>query len=648
MKLVPFAACLAVSSILSPAVLAQEPMTEPVVVTAARFPEQQTDVIGRVLIVTRDDIAASGAMNLPDVLRRTTGVQVRGLYGGFATDTALDMRGFGEGSAQRVLVLLNGRRLNPIDSASVDWSQIPLEHIDRVEILQGSGAVLYGDNAVGGVINIITSTEPRGGQVVLGYGSFDTRQASVTHSGAHGRLSHALTVDHRKTRGWRDNAEQELNNFAGNLEYALEGGRIGLEVGTSRTLLGMPGTLTREQYVRDPRQAETADSYGTRRSEFVRPTLAYRLADGLELAAEASYGENESEAWFSSFWSNGYQERSTRSVAFTPRLQWEHGLAGLPSRTVFGIDWYDGRMAADSANSPGGAVTRAVRIDQTSRAFYVQNRTELTERLDIGVGLRRQELDQRARDDAGNRRANDHAESVWEAGAGYRLREDLRLFTRFGKTFRFANLDELTTFTGLVSAPISPETGRFLDIGTEWRGARHRLNVTAYVLHMKDEIAYNASTFENENLDRTRHRGVTVDGYFDFSPQWRLAGGIEWQRATFASGDNRGKRIPLTSEWKGNTTLTWFAPSGWSVATTATWTGSRYFGGDNANSQRKLSDDTVVDVVVARDFDDWTVTARALNLFDRTYSPLAYNYGFGESYYPQDGRSFFVDVRRRF
>lgn len=648
MKPVSLAALVAASSILSPVAIAQESVTDPVVVTAARFPEQQTDVIGRVLVVTREDIAASGALSLPDVLRRTTGIQVRGLYGGFATDTALDMRGFGEGSAQRVLVLLNGRRLNPIDSASVDWAQIPLEHIDRVEILQGSGAVLYGDNAVGGVINIITSTEPRGGQVVLGYGSFDTRQATLTHSGALGRLSHSLTVDHRKTRGWRDNAAQELNNFAGNLEYALDHGRIGLELGTSRTLLSLPGTLTHEQYKQNPRQAETSDSYGRRKSNFVRPTFEYTLAEGLEFAAEASYGESESQAWFSNFWSSGYQDRSTRSLAFTPRVQWEHDLAGLPSRTVFGFDWYDGRMAADSANTPGGAVTRAVNIEQTSSALYVQNRTELTERLDIGAGLRRQVLDQSARDDSGNRRANDHTESVWEAGVGYRLRDDLRVFTRFGKTFRFANLDELTTFTGLVSAPIRPETGRFLDIGAEWRGAWHRLNVTAYTLHMEDEIAYNALTFENENLDRTRHRGVTVDGYFDFSPQWRLAGGVEWQRATFSAGENRGKRIPLTSEWKGNATLSYFAPSGWTVATTATWTGSRYFGGDAANVQRKLSDDTVVDVVISRDFDDWTLTARANNVFDRKYSPLAYNYGFGESYYPQDGRSFFVDVRRRF
>ena len=83
------------------------------------------------------------------------GVVVRDFYGTGKT-ASVDIRGFGETAPLNVLVLVDGRRVNEIDLSGTDWTQIPIDQIERIEIVRGAGSVLYGDNAVGGVINIIT------------------------------------------------------------------------------------------------------------------------------------------------------------------------------------------------------------------------------------------------------------------------------------------------------------------------------------------------------------------------------------------------------------------------------------------------------------------------------------------------------------
>ena len=110
-------------------------------------------------------------------------MQLTSLFGGVnGVKTSVDLRGFGAFATSNTLVLINGRRLNDIDMAGVDFSTIPRDSIERIEITRGnSGAVLYGDNAVGGVINIVLKNGVGGPPVAIrgeaGVGSFNQRMA---------------------------------------------------------------------------------------------------------------------------------------------------------------------------------------------------------------------------------------------------------------------------------------------------------------------------------------------------------------------------------------------------------------------------------------------------------------------------------------
>src|SRR4051812_2951831 len=137
-------------------------------------------------VITAEDIAHSPAQSIQEIITQTPGVQLTSLFGGVnGVGTTVDLRGFGAFATANSLVLINGRRLNDIDMAGVDLSTIPRDSIERIEITRGnSGAVLYGDNAVGGVINIVTKTGIGGPPVAIraegGVGSFNQRLASVS------------------------------------------------------------------------------------------------------------------------------------------------------------------------------------------------------------------------------------------------------------------------------------------------------------------------------------------------------------------------------------------------------------------------------------------------------------------------------------
>ena len=128
---------------------------ETVVVTGTRTHQSIERVPANVTVIDEEGIRNSNAKTVVDLLRYEEGIVVRDVLGTGKT-AQVDLRGFGETGPYNTLVLVDGRRVNEIDLSGVDWTQIPLEQIERIEIVRGTGTVLYGDNAVGGVINIIT------------------------------------------------------------------------------------------------------------------------------------------------------------------------------------------------------------------------------------------------------------------------------------------------------------------------------------------------------------------------------------------------------------------------------------------------------------------------------------------------------------
>jgi iron complex outermembrane recepter protein len=619
-----------------------------IVVTATRFLEADRTVPAHVSTLTRADIAATPASSLPDLLATRAGIDVRSLYGNQATDASVALRGFGENASLRTLILVDGRRLDQLEFTAPNWASIPLDSIEKIEIVRGSGSVLYGDQAVAGVINIVTRRgRENSADIALTLGSFDTKALSASLSRNDAPLRYALSLRHTESDEYRRNNAQR--NTAGSARIARDfvQGEVYAELGASELHYGLPGAVTAAQYRSNPRAAETTDSWFERDNLYLRPGVRWQLAPGLELAAELGVEQSRNRAWISNWVS--YRDVAVDQLSFTPRLKWAHGLGSLPSTTVIGFDWTDARLDQDQAGSPGSAVTKRVALDRSGGGLYLHNTTEATQTLAFTLGARQQRIETRAKDSASALRVTDTAEqTAAEFGAIWRPAAMWKLFAKASRTFRYPVLDELTTWGGFAVPAPQPETGRGVDLGAEWRAGGHSVQAAFYDLKMEDEIAYNLFTGQNENLQKTRHRGVEIDSRWKLAADWRFDLSWSGREATFRNGPDAGNTIPLVPESRWTARLAWTGGIWGDHALQANHVGKRYFGGDTANALARLPAYTTLDWQSRWQVQRWEVGLRVANLTDRKYASVAFDYGFGAGYYPANPRGAYLTARYRF
>ena len=176
--------------LICPAAAAQdEPVT--LVVTASRILQDIKSAPVSIALITRDEIEAMGAMELSEVLNGVEGVTAAD-YGPFGSQMKVKLRG---SNAEQVLVLIDGKPVNSARQGDVDLSTIPLAMVDRIEIIKGPASALYGADALGGVVNIITKGGREGGQLRLAIGGHDTVSLGFAYRGRSGPWAGALGSD---------------------------------------------------------------------------------------------------------------------------------------------------------------------------------------------------------------------------------------------------------------------------------------------------------------------------------------------------------------------------------------------------------------------------------------------------------------------
>ncbi len=650
-RLTPLAAALSVA-VAAPALGQQATPAEldTVIVSASRFSEPDPNVPANISVITRDDINNTPAYDLPSMLKGSAGVDVRALYGSLGIDSTVDIRGFGEAAGSNTLILLDGQRLNPIDLGSVSWSAIPLDSVQRIEILRGAGTVMFGDKATGGVVNIITdkSGAPRAG-ITVGLGSYDTQ--TVSANGAIGNETGYVTAfaGYAHTDGWRQNAHAEQAALSGRGALYVGNGETFLDYAAYDNRSGLPGYLLQPAYLANPQSSTTPRDSQNSSGYRLRPGIALPLTNTLRLEAEVSYDRQDQNANYVSFGSKAQRVRDNWSV--TPRLRWQHGLGTLKSETVAGIDYYSGEVDASYTTS----ATQAAK--QTSTGAYIQNVTEWVAGLASTVGFRSQRVDQSASQDAYNGSfgpqpamsgSADYTRNAWDLGFSY-AGDGWRAYVRGGTTFRFANTDELFGYDPFTGNPtfagnLKPQTGTLGEIGGSFRAGPVTARAAIYRIDLEDEIVYDGALFSNVNLDKTRRQGVELESDWRIVPSLLLRLTYTYADSTFRSGPYSGNQIPLVPTNKASGRLTWEGGQAGTYTAVVNHVGSQYYSGDFANALDKLPAYTTADFMASWNFKPWSVTARLLNAFNKVYSPYAGYSAFQSDYYyyPADGRTFLM------
>jgi len=224
-----------------------------IVITPTRGPRMLKDLPTNVSVITREEIVESGALNLGEVLKNRLAVGIR-RYGTLGAQSEIALRGC---SAYQTLVMVDGRPVNSISDGIADLSQFPVDNIERIEVVRGPASALYGANALGGVVNIITREAKEEKLTVdgnFGLGSFGTQIARLNFGTKNINIKAYFTISNNTSDGWRENSKYDNHNLTGRLAY--NAGKIGnfeLRGGYYRGNLGLPGEA---KYKIDPSTLE--------------------------------------------------------------------------------------------------------------------------------------------------------------------------------------------------------------------------------------------------------------------------------------------------------------------------------------------------------------------------------------------------------
>ncbi|MEZ9232049.1 TonB-dependent receptor [Vibrio amylolyticus] len=615
---------------------AEQQVDETMVVMArSDFNNSIDDLPSNVTVITSKDIAASGAKSLDTLLRSRAGIQISDTNSG----PAFSLRGFSGGqAANNTLILVDGRRLNKQDLSAPQVSSILISQIDRVEILSGSAGVLYGDQAVGGVINIITKGGSEdGGNLSASAGSFNSFSGNVDVSKqVTDQWNLFLSASQDNSDNYRDHNARETGALLGRASYAQDATEFFAEASYYDNNREYAGSLTKEQYEQDPTQASSANptDYSHEITKALRAGYKRGLSESWLLGADVIYDNTSGSgsAWGSS------TDSASKQLFGSVKLENQFSNNSGTGNVLLGLEGADRDHSYKSSSTDRSN-------EQQNVSVFGQLNFPLLEKLTLTTGARYSAVEDRLYDKAiyPNTEKLSEAQDAYELGVNYRINEVQRVYFRGETNFRFAKIDE-QAYTSPGVLGLKPQTGKSIEAGWGISEYNYNIKVDVYNLQLEDEIVFDSSAptpdgglfaGANVNADASERNGVTVSGDFYATEDILLGAEYSLIDAEFSTGANKGKELPWVARHTGRAFATYDITYNWQLFVEGVYTGSRYKDGDTSNSLDKLPAYWLGNIAVNFTKDAWSAGLRVDNAFDEKYASNANNWG---AYYPGDGR----------
>jgi outer membrane receptor protein involved in Fe transport len=662
-------------------VLAPAGVLETLTVTPARSEMRLGDVPASMSVLTRQQIQQSPAVLADDVLRKLPSFSLFRRTSSIAahpTAQGVSLRGIGPSGVSRTLVLLDGIPFNDPFGGWVYWSRIPLEQADRVEVVDGASSSLYGNYALGGVVNIVSApATPRTLSVKAQYGSLNSRNLEGLGSHVRGRLGVTVDAGLFQTDGYAPVVE---SNPAGVAERGRVDNNVSLDTARVNVRLDLRASdrlrgVVRAGYFQEERDngkhstftgdSEENDTKWTSASAGV--TL--RLSDRSEVEGTFSLGVGTLRSNFLAVPAStpprniGRMTLNQRvpTTSYSGMVQWRTS-AGDRHVVTIGGDWrwVDGDSEEDALDAVTGTTVTLRRVSggtQRGLGAFAQHIFTATSALTITTGVR---VDGWKNYDAHNHEhtvatgaptANHNPalpsrnDTVFSPriAAIYRVADRVSLWGNVGTGFRAPTLNELYrqfrvgTVLTLANNQLGPERLRGGELGIQitplralaWRTTWFDNRITDPVSNVTLSAAGANVTQQRQNLGGTRVSGIQTSAEYRVGSAWRFSGAYIHQRSRVTDNPANvalvGKALPQVPRHRGSVQVSFSDPR-FFTASVEVLTMSRQFD-DDLNTRAVpgitaagLPKYTVVSVSLAR-----TITRRlelfggVQNLFDREY-----------------------------
>ncbi|WP_418178939.1 TonB-dependent receptor plug domain-containing protein [Aliarcobacter lanthieri] len=452
-------------------------------------------------IYTKNDIEQSQSKDIYDFLASQTSVNVMPNFGNKFTQS-LDIRGYGlENGNQNLVVTVNGRRLNNIDNVPQLLSAIPLESIEKIEILKGSGSVVYGDGANAGVINIIT--DKKNSNYIKTYLGNNTSKAGVVSLGYGNEYIIANAyVDYNSTDGSIEDINgNEEENYIKNKNFSLVFTPTeSLELSLGRTYANMNTKYGNSISLKDFNDNPNKTSGLTQQyfSSYVT-TIGVRYDFNPNFWVDANFSDEDKISKFVDFNSESKYNYKT----FSSTVNYKDDIF----RAVVGVDGFDGDKKENSNTTT-----------KKNKAAFTSVELSPTEDLTLSTGFRRENIEYEYNPQGDKSLKKDNYLNAYDIGLNYILTENQSVFANYNRSFQAPNIDmffakDYTNFP-LVSVKfndfIEPTKVHNYTVGYNNIQKNNKLKVSLFRANLTNEMFTDPTTWESTNIDKSYKYGLEI------------------------------------------------------------------------------------------------------------------------------------------
>lgn len=576
-----------------------------------------------VKVIDRKQIEESAASSLIDVLRSQAGIQIRDTMGD-GNRAAISLRGFGENAVNNTLVLVDGRRLNQPALAGPDLNSVPLANIERIEIIRGAGTVLYGDQAVGGVINIITRTPANSEAYVessIGSHDLEAYRGHISQQLGAGFSVYA-SGETRNTDNYRDHNNANYNNAFARLRYDHDSGHALYEYQTVDDELLYPGSLSLAERRTDRTASYDANGngYNNSKTQVHRFALEQQLDDTWTTNFDYSHSDQDGIGEFR------YYDFVAGEIAISPFTQGTR------------IETFSPRLTARFDNSLGNAEWllghdhissdyeyNATALQQTQRDWYTQFGQNFGHDVTLTLGYRSSEADD---NNKGEQRKHRDREGSSSIGLSWQANQQTRVFIKREDVLRWANVNENNPAYLLPGIDfLKPQTGESWESGIEWDDGTQRYQASLYRLDLTNELMYDPVTYANVNLEKTRRDGLLLEAERQLSERLNIRGQYSFVDAEYRAGTFKGNDVPGVARHNASIQLGYRLLPGLNTQLEAVYTGAQYLSGDDTHTEPREGGYTLLNAALTYDYKQFNSKLRVNNLTGKQYDSYANPYG---------------------
>lgn len=612
----------------------------PLTVTGLRGSVMNEYFAGNATTIDEVAIRKSGVRSIAELLESQAGVRITSTMGDRARGE-IALRGFGENASSRTLLLLDGRPLNRPDMAAVNLQEISLARVARVEVLRGSQTARFGDNAVGGVINIVTqqAQEKPWTRVETSVGSNDWWMGRWNHASTLGGTQMTVDGEVNHDGGWRENSQSESRTISlGISRKMLDQVRMHSSFSYNEQEGFFPGPLTTEQFRQNPRQSIYSGNFP---EQYGSEQVSYR-ADFVANIDKTTLGNIEIPLSWNRRnlnWNMGpgaHADTILDSIVITPVVRqsdekWslEQGLDLRVDR--LGVDLF--RDFARTLPRSESTLQRATIAPFTFVDVAVGNDLHwqsaaraVWKVVDASLRDIRRPNDPQLNFDRTQRESN----AALQSGIRWEADEQAAWWLRYDLLYRLPSMDEMAAYQGFpLSQPfndqLEAEKGHNWECGAEWRGEEWLLKANAYAQWIDGEILYDFVKNLNVNFADTRRLGGEVE--IKWEGKFFTAGMIyQAVDARFSSGTFSNQFVPLVPRHGLTSSLEIRPYTHCSLRLEHLWQSAAPEGNDFANTQRELPAYQIMNLTWRHQVtDDFSWHVRMTNFWDEDYATLKYS-----------------------